>query len=124
MPSRSHKTLTDLSETNRHLESDNAALETVGRLALELAARQSANMAKVGAMARAIARSDVPEEDRSALAATLQQLAEHCECEAEEHLQKLRSANQSRRASTSLELVDDDEDAHWMLIGVPFSATH
>jgi len=42
-------------------------------------------------MARAIARGDVPEADRSALAATLQQLAGHCEHEAGVHLETIEA---------------------------------
>lgn len=116
--------LAELTETNLRLGEENAMLEAIGRMAFESAHRQSANMKKVSAMARAIARGDVPEGDRAALAATLRQLAEHCECEVREHIQALRCVNRLRRGFSDPELDDEDEGGDWHCATVPPPTTH
>jgi hypothetical protein len=75
-------------------------------------------------MARAIARGDVPEHDRAALAATLRQLAEHCECEVREHLQTLRWIQQCSGTPTGSGLDDDDDSDGWHLPIAPPLTTH
>ena len=116
-------TLAELTESNLRLAEANAALEASRRAAVEYAHRQTANFAKIAAMARAIARGDVPERDRAALAATLWQLAEHCECEAHELIQSLRWIDHSRRAPDGSRFNDDDGDG-WHLLIAPTLTTH
>jgi hypothetical protein len=117
-------TLAELTESNLRLAEANAALEAIRRAAVECAHRQAANFAKVTAMARAIARGEVPEHDRAALAATLRQLAEHCECEVREHLQTLCWIQQCNGTPNGSGLEDDDDSDGWQLLVAPPLTTH
>jgi len=82
-----------------------AVLESIEQLAFEAVHRYAANLTRISAMARAIARGDVPQTDVEALAATLRQLSEHCEYEVREHIRALQIMRCGRQHSSES---DDD----------------
>jgi hypothetical protein len=104
---------------------ENAVLDSIARAAVETAQCQAANFAKIGAMARAIARGDVREADRAALAATLRRLAGQCHDEGRDYLKVLQRTSRIRDELSGSALSDDDDGGgQWYLLAVPSVMTH